>query len=124
MSSSITTLVPAGQQHDREDADMGEAAGVTNDSSLTNGHVVESPVPPGNRENSNNAVAIEVAAVDEDAMDTTPDHIVELVLQDGLDAPHDATNTPTSPLRLEALVGEPGIDGMVAPDAPADDVVS
>lgn len=122
MSSSVTTLAPTGQQHDRQDADMGEATGVTNESSLTNGLVAESPVPSNDRE-TNNTVAVEVAAIDEDAMDTTPDIDTQLVLQDGSTGPLEATTTPTSPPTHEAA-GEPALGDLAPPAAPSDSVVS
>src|SRR5690349_1659552 len=55
MSSSIATLPPVGQRHDREDAEMQDGDG------LTNGHVEGAPNPPSEREPTSSAVAIEVA---------------------------------------------------------------
>lgn len=118
MSSSVTTLPPVGQRHDREDADMED------DSGLTNGHVPETAGPPSNREPAASPVAVEVAAVDADVMDTTPDADTELVLPNGSAAPEEpAIITPTTPT--------PNADTHVAsgneqapPPAPVDDAVS
>lgn len=104
MSSSVTTLPPIGQRHDREDADMED------DSGLTNGHVPEIASSPINREPATGTVAVEVAAVDEDIMDTTPDADTELVLPNGSTGPEEAAViTPTSPA--------PNADTAVEPDS-------
>ena len=74
-----TTLPPAGQRHDRDDADMQDG--------LTNGHEANtSNNQPHTRANN---VAVEVAAVaaDEDAMDTTSDDVQGIVLPNGLAEP-------------------------------------
>jgi hypothetical protein len=123
MSSSVTTLAPAGQQHDREDADMGEATSGTNDSSLTNGVVAEPPLPANDRVSNSNTIAVQVAAIDEDAMDTTPDIDTELVLQDGSAGLSQTIITPSSPPTHEA-VAEPASHELIPPAAPLEDVVS
>jgi hypothetical protein len=102
---------------------MGEATGETSDSSLTNGLVAEPPTPANDRVSNSNAVAVEVAAVDEDAMDTTPDIDTELVLQDGSAGLSQAIITPTSPPTHEAGVESASHD-LVPPAAPSVDVVS
>ena len=86
----------------------------------TNGHVEEPAIPPSDREPVPNAVAIEIAAVDEDAMDTTPDTETELVLADGSADPLEAAPTPSPP----AAAAELGSNDQVPQVAPSDDVVS
>jgi hypothetical protein len=115
MSSSVTTFAPAGQQHDREDADMEDGAGTAN------GHVESPPIPPSN----SNTIAIEVAAVEEDVMDTTPDADTELVLSNGPAELLDATSiTPTSPIMNGAGPDEPDGNGEIQPISTSDDAVS
>jgi hypothetical protein len=115
MSSSVTTFAPAGQQHDREDADMEDGAGTAN------GHVESPPIPPSN----SNTIAIEVAAVEEDVMDTTPDADTELVLSNGPAELLDATSiTPTSPIINGAGPDEPDGNGEIQPISTSDDAVS
>jgi hypothetical protein len=102
MSASVTTLSPAGQQHDREDANMEDGLG------LINGRVAESRGLSNNDDDAvNDTVAVEVAAVDVDAMDTTPDTDTELVLPNNSTDPLEAAVTPTSPLPNEATAPEP-----------------
>jgi hypothetical protein len=124
MSSSVNTLAPVGQQHDREDADMGETTGGTSESGLTNGHAAEPLYPPNDSETTNNAVAVEIAVVDEDAMDTTPDLDTDLVLQDGSTVSPDATTTPFPAQARETPAGEVGTNDLIPPDAPSEVVVS
>ncbi|KAF2261157.1 hypothetical protein CC78DRAFT_500533 [Lojkania enalia] len=91
MSTSTTLQPPTGQNHDRHaDAQMQDSGG------LTNGHTDANT----NRSNALPAsdVAVEVAAVDEDAMDTTPDNSQGLVLPNGSADPNGAPGvTPSSP---------------------------
>jgi hypothetical protein len=101
MSASVTTLSPAGQQHDREDANVEDSLG------LINGRVAESRSLSNNDGAVNDTVAVEVAAVDVDAMDTTPDTDTERVLPNAPTAPLEAAVTPTSPLSNEATAPEP-----------------
>ncbi|KAF2854460.1 hypothetical protein T440DRAFT_276189 [Plenodomus tracheiphilus IPT5] len=113
MSSSITT---SGQRHDREDAEM-------EDASLTNGQPQASPSTPSNREHPPTAIAVEVAAVDDNAMDTTPDADVELVLPNAPAGPQDAAlTTPSSPApnadsEVEASSEAPNPLAAIADDA-------
>ncbi|KAH6622337.1 hypothetical protein C7974DRAFT_362780 [Boeremia exigua] len=74
MSTSAHIAPPAGQRRNREDADMREVEG------LTNGQAHVEQVSPLLAESSISSVAVEIAAVDEDAMDTTPDTDQRLVL--------------------------------------------
>jgi hypothetical protein len=124
MSSSITTLAPLGQQHDREDADMGEATGGTNEPGLTNGQAVGPLNLHDDSETTNSTIAVEIAVVDEDAMDTTPDLDADLVLQDSPIVPPDATTTSSPTQAHELPAGEAGTDDLIPPDAPAGEVVS
>lgn len=104
--STSTTLPPLGQDHDRqEDALMQDSEGLANghmetDSSGTDS---QSPPPPplGN-------VAVEVAAVDEDAMDTTPDSSQGLVQANGSANPPEAPAiSPSSPAQDGTAPAEP-----------------
>jgi hypothetical protein len=117
MSAAVTTLPPAGQQHDREDANMEDGLG------LTNGRVPESRGLSNNGDAVNDTVAIEVAAVDADAMDTTPDTDTELVLPNSSTDPLEAATTPTSPPVNEAPAPEPSNDE-TPPTVPTGDEVS
>jgi hypothetical protein len=101
MSASVTTLSPAGQQHDREDTNMEDGLG------LINGRVAESRGLSNNDDAVNDTVAVEVAAVDVDTMDTTPDTDTEMVLPNNSTDPLEAAVTPTSPLPNEATAPEP-----------------
>ncbi|KAL5388909.1 hypothetical protein DPSP01_002616 [Paraphaeosphaeria sporulosa] len=94
--TTSTTLPPAGQRHDREDADMQDG--------LTNGLQPGASNTPTH--NQTNNVAIEVAAVsaDEDVMDTTSDDTQGLVLPNSSAEP--AAITPSSPPLAEG----PGSD--------------
>ncbi|CAO2649526.1 Nn.00g069110.m01.CDS01 [Neocucurbitaria sp. VM-36] len=116
MSSSITTLPPAGQRHDREDAEMQDGEG------LTNGHGEETANPPSNREPITNSVAVEVAAVDEDAMDTAPDTDQERGLPNGSADPNEAlVLTPTSPAATGETQVEPSSNEPALSTAHVDD---
>ncbi|KAJ4302711.1 hypothetical protein N0V90_001601 [Kalmusia sp. IMI 367209] len=111
--STSTTLPPAGQRHDREDAIMqdGLPNGVQPDANSTQ-----------DRDQANN-VAVEVAAVtaDDDAMDTTPDSAQGVVLANGSAEVQDAAAvTPSSPAP-DAMSHEEGINGTEnSPEAPGD----
>ncbi|KAF2474158.1 DS-domain-containing protein [Lindgomyces ingoldianus] len=97
MSASTTLLPPVGQNHDREDALMQDSGGLTNGHLETNTNSLESPP---------NAVAVEVAAVDEDAMDITPDSSQGLVLPNGSADPQQAHgNAPSTPAPNGVLPG-------------------
>lgn len=106
MSTSTTTLPPVGQRHDRDDADMHDGEGVPNE------------LPADSQSNPEatltNSVAVEVAAVDEDVMDTTPDTEVEIVLPNSSAAPTspapdghvllEPTNTQSPPTGVDDAV--------------------
>lgn len=124
MSTSTTLPPPAGQNHDRqEDALMQDSDG------LANGHMEanagstnnqEPPPPPPPPPN----VAVEVAAVDEDAMDTTPDNSQGLVLPNGSADPQEApVITPSSPEPNGVAQGEPVSNSEPAPP-PTEETVS
>lgn len=89
MNTSTTLSPPEGQNHDREDATMEDSDG------LPNGHIEvaqNTGNPPAPQ------VAVEVAAVDEDVMDTTPDSTqVDGVPNVSSDAQVVAEITPGSP---------------------------
>lgn len=103
MSTSAPTLPPAGQRHDREDALMQD------DDTLTNGHMETEPSSTVSQDSSTTNVAVEVAAVDEDAMDTTPDNSQGLVLPNGSADPQEAAGiTPSSPPPNGVAQEEPG----------------
>ncbi len=120
MSSSIATLAPVGQRHDREDADMDDGTG------LTNGHV-EPPTQPTSDpepESTPNAVAVQVASVDDDAMDTTPDADTGVVLPNGSADPLETSNNaPTSPAPNGDTQVEPENSEQAPPVPSADDIV-
>jgi hypothetical protein len=117
MSSSVTTIAPAGQQHDREDADMADSV------SLANSEVQMPPIVAGDREPAD-TVAIEVAVVDDDAMDTTPDTDTGLLQSSHPTESLDAATTPTSPPTNEDVVGDqPDNNDPILPvGAPNDEV--
>ncbi|PSN71018.1 DS-domain-containing protein [Corynespora cassiicola Philippines] len=95
MSASTATLPQAGQRHDRHDPDAAMHQG----EGLANGHMeTDHPASNGNEPSAGNNIAVEIAAVDEDAMDTTPDSAQGLVLSNGSAETHGpAGTTPTSP---------------------------
>ncbi|KAF2823695.1 DS-domain-containing protein [Ophiobolus disseminans] len=109
MSSSATTLAPAGQRHDRE------AEG------LANGPVEEPTLLPGEREPDTNTV-VEVAALEDDTMDTTPDVDAGLVLADASVGPLEAAAAPAV-ASADGAAGELGSDQLplVAPSGDAAD---
>lgn len=116
MSTSATTLPPTGQRHHREDAEMqdGEA--------LTNGHQEQTPNQPGNPDPTIQAVAVAVAAMDEDAMDTTPDVESEVVLAN--DTAQLSPAIPALPELDGAAPTQPANHDPVPPVASHDDTVS
>ncbi|OAL50970.1 DS-domain-containing protein [Pyrenochaeta sp. DS3sAY3a] len=115
MSSSISTLPPAGQRHDREDADM------QHEEMQGNGLVDTTPHPASTSDPAAAIVAVEVAAVDEDAMDTTPDLDADLVLHNPSAPPQDASaTTPASPPPNDSTQTEPVSNGQTE-QAPAVD---
>jgi hypothetical protein len=81
MSASSNTLPPTGQNHDRSDAEMQDGDN------------------PGRRDASTNTVAVEISAIDDDAMDVTPDAEPEALLLDRPPAQAQDTTitTPLSP---------------------------
>ena len=121
MSSSIATLASAGQRHDR-DADIQEGVG----EGLTNGHVEEPAVPSSNHPlaANTNTVAVEVAAMDDDAMDTTPDLDAQLVQADGEHNPLETALASSMPPTDGAAADEPASNDQLLPVAPPADVVS
>lgn len=93
---------------------------------LTNGHVDEQAVPPSSHSQppDTNTVAVQVAAMDGDAMDTTPDVEAELVHANGGPTPLEAAGlaTTTQPT-VGATAGElNGSDGLPPVAAPVDAV--
>lgn len=108
-----------GQRHDREDAEMHD------EEVLANGGALAAPESATPAPASVNAVAVEIAAVDEDAMDTTPDTDQQLVLPNGSAGHHNiSTAQPQSPAANDAAGEE--IESSVQADtaAVADDAVS
>ncbi|KAF2181732.1 hypothetical protein K469DRAFT_670879 [Zopfia rhizophila CBS 207.26] len=100
MSTSTTMPPPEGQNHDREDAVMEDPEG------LTNGHMETNT---NNRNPPTTNVAVEIAAVEDDAMDTTPDNGQGLVLPNGSADPQEAIdNTSSSPAPNGITREEPG----------------
>jgi hypothetical protein len=117
MSSSTTTIAPTGQQHDREDADMANGGG------MANSELQEPPVASSVREPTN-AVAMEAAAVDDDAMDTTPDTETALVPSSDSAVPPEAAVTPESPPASEMVTGtQPDNGSLLLPVVAPDDAV-
>lgn len=98
MSASVPTLPQAGQRHDREDAEMGDGDG------LTNGQAQVEQVSPALASSPTNTVAVEVAVVDDDAMDTTPDTDQHLVLPNGSANPGSTSAARFSPEANDADV--------------------
>jgi hypothetical protein len=93
--STSSTLPPTGQNHDRqEDALMQDAEGLTNGHTEPNSQIAsdQEPLPPADD------IAVEVAAVDEDAMDTdaAPDSSQAPVLPDGSIDPPEAVVPPSN----------------------------
>jgi hypothetical protein len=106
MNASVTSLPPAGQPHDREDADM-DGEGLTNGQGLAS------------------TVAVEVAAVDEDAMDTTPDADDGVLLANGSADPLEtAIITPTSPTLNSAASDALSTNAQLPPADPLEVAVS
>lgn len=113
--STSTTLPPAGQRHDREDALMQD--------SLTNG--IEANTNSAASGDLPGSVAVEVAAVPaaDDAMDTTPDTSQGLVLPNGSADPQQPPEvSPSPPVPNGVTQGEPGSNESPPPAPPADAV--
>ncbi|KAF2005384.1 hypothetical protein P154DRAFT_457353 [Amniculicola lignicola CBS 123094] len=102
--STSTTLPPTGQNHDRDDAD----AQMEDPEGLTNGHVPAEPAPTNPHGSAPDSIAVEVAAVDDDAMDTTPDDGQGLVLPNGSADPLEAVAVAST---APASNGAPEVDG-------------
>ncbi|KAF2203707.1 DS-domain-containing protein [Delitschia confertaspora ATCC 74209] len=108
MNASITFPTPEGQNHDREDIQMEDSEG------LPNGHVDAAPY---HNEPPPTDIAIEVAAVDDDAMDTSPDNSHGVVLPNGsADAEEAIVHSPNSP-PSHGIVPDNGAN--IAPVEPA-----
>ena len=94
MSTSTTLPQPvASQNHDRQD--QADAA-MSDPDGLPNGHHI-APESTTSEAPATNNVAVQVAAVDEDAMDTTPDNGQGLVLPTASADTSDAVVAPSSP---------------------------
>ncbi|OAG19686.1 hypothetical protein CC77DRAFT_134671 [Alternaria alternata] len=79
-STSADTMPSTGQNHDRGDAEMQDGD------------------EPARRDASTNTIAVEISAIDEDAMDVTPDVEAESLLPNGSSEAQEATiTTPASP---------------------------
>jgi hypothetical protein len=114
--STSTTLPPlAGQNHDREeDALMQDSANLANGYIEATTHISNGDQPPAP------GVAVEVAAVDEDAMDTSPDNNQGLVLPNGsADAQEALGITPSSPAPTGEVQTE--LDSNAVPPPPSTD---
>jgi len=110
MSASVSLPAPEGQNHDREDAVMEDPEGLTNGHLETGTNPTE--LPPA-------TVAVEVAAVDDDAMDTTPDNAQGLVLPNGsADTQEPIGDSPSSP--APNGVTQEGVDGNSQQNPPVD----
>lgn len=79
-STSVHTWPPAGQNHDRDDAEMQDTE------------------QPAQRDASTNTVAVQVSAIDDDAMDVTPDAEPHALLPNGPPAQAQADAAITTPL--------------------------
>jgi hypothetical protein len=90
---------------------------------VTNGSVAESQSLSDNGDSMSNTVAVEVAAGDGEAMDTSPDTDTGLGLPNGSTDPLESAATPTSPSTNEAAPQEPS-DNQVPPTIPSGDEVS
>ncbi|KAI8940888.1 hypothetical protein NX059_002148 [Plenodomus lindquistii] len=113
-----TSVVTSGQRHDREDADMEDAG-------LTNSLPQASIETPGSAEHPSTAIAVQVAAMNDNAMDTTPDTEVELVLPDApAEVQHDAATTPPSPAQIADVQVVLGSDAPMPPPAVIDEAMT
>ncbi|KAF1839030.1 hypothetical protein BDW02DRAFT_575806 [Decorospora gaudefroyi] len=93
MSAATNTLPPTGQNHDRGDA------------------VMEDGEEPSNRDASTNTIAVHISAVEEDAMDVTPDTETDLLLPNSSAETQEATITsPTIPAPGDSAQTNPPID--------------
>ena len=81
MSASHNTFSPIAQNHDRGDADMQDGD------------------QPTHRDASTNTIAVDISAIDDDAMDVTPDAEPHSLLPNGppAEAQDAAIATPTLP---------------------------
>jgi hypothetical protein len=85
-SASANTMPSTGQDHDRGDANM------------------QDEDEPARRDASTNTIAVEISAIDEDAMDVTPDSETDLSQQNGsAEAQEDTITSPTSPAPEEMV---------------------
>ncbi|KAF9695032.1 hypothetical protein EKO04_006896 [Ascochyta lentis] len=114
MSTLAPTWPPAGQRHDRDDADMQNGESFTNGQAQGEQASTEAIVP-----------LVQVAAIDDDdddAMDTTPDTDQQLVLPNGSAS---LTNTPAeqppSPTTNSAEREDADISVQTAPPTATDD---
>ncbi|KAJ4379318.1 hypothetical protein N0V86_005363 [Didymella sp. IMI 355093] len=119
MSASAPTLPPTGRRHDRGDAEMHDGEGLADGQAHVGNESTASAQAPAN------AVAVEVAVVDEDVMDLTPDTDQQLVLPNGSASQTNiSTAQPLSPTSSGAV--QDGTDRTVQTDSAvaANDVVS
>ena len=92
---------------------------------LTNGHVESEEHATSGPESTPNAVAVQVAAADDDAMDTSPDAETAVVLPNGSADPQEANdNAPTSPVPNGDTQVEQGSNEQAPPVPSADDAVN
>jgi hypothetical protein len=92
--------------------------------SLTNNEVQMPSLSSSGREPTN-TVAVEVAVVDEDAMDTTPDTETGLLEPNRPTESVDAIVTPTSPPTNGAVeADQPDSNDSIIPSGASDDAVS
>ncbi|KAF3053365.1 ubiquitin carboxyl-terminal hydrolase [Didymella keratinophila] len=116
MSASAPTLPPTGQRHDREDAEMHNEEDLASQQAQPE---QESTTPTSA---ATSAVAVEVAVVDEDAMDTTPDTDQQLVLPNGSAGQSNiSTAQPQSPAANDAARDGPVSSMQTDSAAAADD---
>lgn len=117
MTTSSTLPPVDGQNHDREDALMQDS------DTMSNGHTETNTSTTNSNEASVDGVAIQVAAVDDDAMDTTPDTSQGLVLPNGSADPREP---PTNDQSVVTSNGEnaesggehAGVDPTATPPPP------
>lgn len=112
MSASAPTLPPLGQRHDREDAEMHDEEGLADEPTRSEEEFSTSASA------SMDAIAVEIAVVGEDVMDTTPDTDQRLVLPNGSASEH---NVSTSQSRSSAAtsVADNEADSSVQTDSAA-----
>lgn len=96
-----------------------------NGEGLTSGQAQVEQAPAASAQSMSNTVAVEIAAVDEDAMDTTPDTDMELVLPDGSASQGTASaEQPPSPTTNGAGREEADLGVQAEPASATDDAVS